>query len=129
MLGQEVNPHGQIRDPGRAQARQTQRAINGPPRLESVFLLRCSGCRAPGIQTVTTEIEIVEKRTVLERLAEELLAASAEYDPDGQVTIVARRQDIYVGAEAIARVRDWCDGPFDQQAMRDLGKRIEAASS
>ena len=71
--------------------------------------------------------EVADKRTALEIEAERLVRAANEYDPDAVCTLYVRRQDIYIGAQAIAAVRAWNDGSFDPAVMRDLGDRIEAA--
>ena len=80
---------------------------------------------------------VAEKRTQLEREAELLLDVAGEpesYDPDAEITFTARTQDVYVGAQAIACVRNWYNSgisplvAFDVDAMRDCGKRIEVAS-
>ena len=80
---------------------------------------------------------VAEKRTQLEREAELLLGITVladGYDPDAEITLTARAQDIFVGAQALACVRNWYNSgiyttvAFDVDAMRDCGKRIEAAS-
>ena len=77
---------------------------------------------------------VAEKRTQLEREALLLLDVAGAYDPDDEIDFTARAQDIFVGAQAIACVRNWYNSgispliAFDVDAMRDCGKRIEAAS-
>jgi len=71
--------------------------------------------------------EVADKRTALEIQAERLVRAASEYDPDEPVQVTMRRQDVYIGAQAIAAVRSWNLGDFDPAVIRDLGDRIEAA--
>ena len=81
---------------------------------------------------------VAEKRTLLEREAELLLDVGGlpeSYDPDAEIDFTARTQDIFVGAQAIACVRNWLESGnpaikvmFDVDAMRDCGERIEVAS-